>query len=222
MARARNIKPSFFTNDKLADCALGARLLFIGLWTIADREGRLDDNPRKIKAVIFPYDNMDCDNLLIQLEKNGFILRYSIGENKYIQILNFVKHQNPHIKEGVSSIPAPDLHCASTVQNVPLPPSPILNPDIPKKISKKVTLDNLSADIFSPEEKKQLLEKYPNLNLALLVEKMKDWCLANGKYYKDYKAAIRNWASREQKDVKHVQKSTGVMDIRDIMKMEAN
>ena len=37
MARARNIKPGFFTNDVLADCDPLARLLFAGLWTVADR-----------------------------------------------------------------------------------------------------------------------------------------------------------------------------------------
>lgn len=128
MARARNIKPSFFTNDLLGECEPLARLLFAGLWTIADREGRLHDRPKKIKVEILPYDDCDIELLLIQLEKQGFVLRFDLGESKYIQILNFQKHQNPHVKEGASTIPTPDSHHTSMVQNVPLPPSPILNP----------------------------------------------------------------------------------------------
>lgn len=50
MARARNIKPAFFMNDELAEIDPLGRLLFIGLWTIADREGRLEDRPARHKS----------------------------------------------------------------------------------------------------------------------------------------------------------------------------
>src|ERR1700743_2451241 len=131
MSRSRNIKPSFFTNDVLAECEPLARLLFVGMWTTADREGRLEDRPRKIKAEVLPYDSCDADLLLNQLNDNGFILRYEVDEKKYIQILNFTKHQNPHVKEALSIIPAPTLPGASIVQNVPLTDSPIPLTDSP-------------------------------------------------------------------------------------------
>ncbi|HBP27925.1 MAG TPA: hypothetical protein DD666_00735 [Advenella kashmirensis] len=117
MARARNIKPGFFTNDNLADINPLGRLLFIGLWTICDRSGRLEDRHRKIKAEVLPYDNCDADELLSELEKHGFILRYTSGDDRYIQVLNFNKHQNPHVKETESTIPAPDLYCANSDQD---------------------------------------------------------------------------------------------------------
>ncbi|MFU1946054.1 hypothetical protein ACLQ81_17000 [Bordetella avium] len=116
MARARNIKPSFFANDDLADINPLGRLLFIGLWTMADREGRLEDRPRRIKAEVLPYDDCDVDSLLQDLSKHGFILRYEVGGDRFIQVPNFTKHQNPHIKESASQIPAPVQHCASTMQ----------------------------------------------------------------------------------------------------------
>ncbi|WP_313382838.1 hypothetical protein [Pantoea sp.] len=110
MARSRNIKPGFFTNDELAECSPLARLLFAGLWTIADKEGRLDDRPKKIKALVLPFDNVDCDDCLKQLHDRQFINRYSVEGNAYIQISNWKKHQNPHCKEAPSEIPEP---CAS-------------------------------------------------------------------------------------------------------------
>ena len=106
MARSRNIKPGFFLNDDLAECDPLARLLFAGLWCIADREGRLEDRPKRIKIEVLPYDNCDVDELLNQLAKQGFILRYEVGGNRYIQIVNFLKHQNPHKNEVKSVIPA--------------------------------------------------------------------------------------------------------------------
>lgn len=124
MARARNIKPSFFTNDELAEVHPLGRLLFIALWTMADREGRLEDRPRRIKAEALPYDDADADALLNDLQQHGFILRYEVGGARYIQVLAFTKHQNPHIKEAESTIPAPgstvqapDEHGASTVED---------------------------------------------------------------------------------------------------------
>lgn len=123
MARARNIKPGFFLNDKLAECDPLARLLFAGLWCIADREGRLEDRPKRIKAEVLPYDDCDPDDLLNQLAQRGFIIRYEVDGNRYIQITNFKKHQNPHVKEAPSIIPpppeqelTPEKHCASSVQ----------------------------------------------------------------------------------------------------------
>lgn len=127
MARSRNIKPGFFTNDELAECSPYARLLFAGLWTIADKEGRLDDRPKKIKALVLPFDNVDCDELLQQLHQHSFITRYSVDGGAYVQINNWKKHQNPHCKESASEIPeqviqpietkeAPDKYGTSTVQ----------------------------------------------------------------------------------------------------------
>lgn len=116
MARSRNIKPSFFTNDELAEVHPLGRLMFIALWTMADREGRLEDRPKKIKAEALPYDDVDADALLSELHRRGFILRYVMSGNRFIQVVNFCKHQNPHVKEQASTIPAPDMHGASTVQ----------------------------------------------------------------------------------------------------------
>lgn len=106
MARARNIKPGFFLNDELAKLDPLTRLLFAGLWCIADREGRLIDRPLRIKAEVLPYDNCDIEKLLDDLHHAKFITRYIVNDNHYIEIRNFTKHQNPHPKEAPSIIPA--------------------------------------------------------------------------------------------------------------------
>ncbi|WP_117054599.1 hypothetical protein [Klebsiella pneumoniae] len=116
MARSRNIKPGFFTNDELAECHPLGRLLFAGLWTIADKEGRLDDRPKKIKAMLLPFDEADCDALLQQLNDHKFIIRYRVNGECYIQISNWKKHQNPHCKEAASEIPEPVENDKSTGQ----------------------------------------------------------------------------------------------------------
>jgi hypothetical protein len=108
MARSRNIKPGFFKNEILAELSAEVRLLFIGLWTIADREGRLEDRPKKIKGELFPYeDRFDVESMLDVLHTNCFLVRYEVEGRKYLEIVNFVKHQDPHYKEKASEIPPP-------------------------------------------------------------------------------------------------------------------
>lgn len=108
MARARNIKPGFFLNDDLAEnnCAIG-RLLFIGLWTIADYKGDLEWRAGRIKTQVLPYDDCDIKKLAINLDKSGFVRFYSDGEKIYLNITNFVRHQNPHKNERASGSDIP-------------------------------------------------------------------------------------------------------------------
>jgi len=105
MARARNIKPGFFKNEDLAECSPWARLCFIGLWTLADREGRLEDRPKRIKGELFPYESFDAEPLLQELACYGFIERYEVDGARIIAIPKFADHQTPHIKEKASELP---------------------------------------------------------------------------------------------------------------------
>ncbi len=107
MARTRQIKPQFFANEDLAECDLAARLLFVGLLTEADREGHLEDRPKRIKARLFAYDSFDVEPLLEQLAARGFIVRYEVAGARYIAIPNFKKHQHIHRDEQASVIPEP-------------------------------------------------------------------------------------------------------------------
>jgi len=105
MARIRYIKPEAFDDPEL--CALPplARWLFAGLWTQADRAGRLEDEPKRLKARLLPYDDVDVDQELAALALAGLITRYEANGKPYIQIRSFEKHQRPHPKEPVSVIP---------------------------------------------------------------------------------------------------------------------
>lgn len=106
MARARNIKPGIMENEDLADLSHAHRLLFIYLWMLADREGRLEDRPKRIKVQAFPYDDgLDVDQMLTDLQSGGFLFRYIVDGQPIIQIVKFAKHQAPHVREQASSLP---------------------------------------------------------------------------------------------------------------------
>ena len=122
--RARNIKPGFFLNEKLAECDFKTRLLFIGLWCYADREGRFEWIPKRIEAAIFPYDkNVNVEKCLCNLMSLHVITMYdhviTLSPQTKIKvgyIENFKKHQKPHPHEAQSILPAkPDVNpCEQT------------------------------------------------------------------------------------------------------------
>lgn len=108
MARARNIKPAFFSNELLAELQAFDRLLFAGLWCLADREGRIDDRPKRIKMELFPCDSYDVESGLNALCESGFVRRYQVEGFSVIAIEKFHKHQSPHGSEKDSILPDQD------------------------------------------------------------------------------------------------------------------
>lgn len=113
MGRIRYLQPGFFKDEDLVEHPFWIRILFEGLWTIADKEGRLEDRPKRIKAEIFPYESVNIEKGLCELakiknhSKRPFIQRYEINGEPYIQIINWHKHQKPHHTEKDSIIPEP-------------------------------------------------------------------------------------------------------------------
>lgn len=153
MARARTIKPAFFRNEVLATITAHARLLFIGLWCLADRRGLLEDRPARIRADVFPYEAVEIESLLSELtsykDEDGtpaFIERYTVNGRRFIRIVNFARHQYPNVKEKADSalllpenlnesgehhadmVPAPSQHQIDTpvlpLNPIPSIPSP--------------------------------------------------------------------------------------------------
>ena len=117
MARARNIKPSIMDHDELAELEPLTRLLFIYLWMLADREGRLEDRPKRIAGKALPYDrDADVDAMLNDLQRGGFVQRYTVQGRPLIQIVAFTKHQSPHVREAPSDLPPPEQGSAEEMQ----------------------------------------------------------------------------------------------------------
>jgi len=109
MARSRNIKPAFFSNDKLAELSPLDRLFFIGLWTISDFKGDLEYRPKRLKAQLLPYDDCKIEEIVNNLDKSRFISIHSLLGISYIHISNFNRHQNPHPNERKSGSIIPQL-----------------------------------------------------------------------------------------------------------------
>lgn len=105
--RIRSIKPDFFKDEIIAELRHVERLTFIGLWLIADRNGRLEYRPKYIKAELFPYEEkLDMEKILKNLELTGIIRYFTVKERLFIDIPNFLKHQKPHNTEKDKGFPS--------------------------------------------------------------------------------------------------------------------
>lgn len=107
--RIRSYKPCIFAHEALWDAGPVAFQLFLGLISLADREGRFRWRPRSIKAAVLPYWDGSIDDAMMGLVKAGLVLRYQAdSEPEDIGlIVNFTKHQQPYHREQASVLPGP-------------------------------------------------------------------------------------------------------------------
>lgn len=153
MARARNIKPGFYKNEDLAECSVWARLIFPGLWMLADRDGRLEDRPKRIKGELLPYDSQEIDPLLRELEARGFIVRYKNSDGSFIQITKFAEHQTPHYTEKPSAIKPPGFQESGGHEEQDKPRAPPENTG--KQPPSRVGQNPLNPDSLNPDSLNQ-------------------------------------------------------------------
>lgn len=113
MARIRTIKPSFWGDEKTSELSRDARLLLIGLMSMADDEGRFLASHQAIAGYVYPNDDdisaTKLSKWLGEIEALGMVRCYQNGGRiKYGVLRNWSKHQKISHPQA-SSIPAPPM-----------------------------------------------------------------------------------------------------------------
>lgn len=128
MPRQRMIKPDFFDSGSLAECTRDARLVFVGLWVMADDKGNMKFNERKLQKQLFPYDDLDPRMLMVwlaELEDVGCIKAYEAQGDVCISVPNFLTYQTiknpskttvPEPPEGLKDGPRTDYFTSRSYQ----------------------------------------------------------------------------------------------------------
>lgn len=107
--RIRTIKPETWADEKIGRLSRDARLLFVGLITMADDAGRLRAMPSAVLGHIFPYDADAARRLekwFRELEMVGLVLRYEHLGIGYAWLPGWEKHQRIN-RPGKSELPPP-------------------------------------------------------------------------------------------------------------------
>lgn len=112
MARIRSVKPEYWDDQELAEqVSRDARLLYIGLWNLADEHCRLRGDARFIKGRIFPYDDdvsmEDVAVMLAELALAGKVVPFQVDEVIYLHLPNLGKHQRLEADKVASKLPDP-------------------------------------------------------------------------------------------------------------------
>lgn len=114
--RIRTIKPEFWRDpDSTGRWSADLKLFYIGMWMVADDDGRFAWEPDLIAADLFPFERgANVKALLEKLVQGGQVVRYEHGGRSYGWLRNFAKHQKIN-RPTPSRLPPPPLVNESSV-----------------------------------------------------------------------------------------------------------
>ena len=103
--RSRIVSPAFFTDADIARLSPQAQLLFIGLLLYVDDYGNGLWLPKSIEGAVFPYTPVDILGLLGEVQRGGFIARYTVRNTAAFKVWNFADYQTGMRYKRQTSIP---------------------------------------------------------------------------------------------------------------------
>lgn len=93
MARKRMVDPNIWQSEDFSKLSVLAKLVFIGLFSLADDEGRGRANPTYLKSSLFPYNedmkSTDIQKTLIEISSNMSIVFYEYNGSSYYSLLSW-------------------------------------------------------------------------------------------------------------------------------------
>ena len=98
MASRRMIDPAIWQSEDFAGFTFRQRVLFVGLFSNADDQGRMPAHPALVRSTVFPYDDIPLDEIQADLDviaQAECIELYRPNGKPALQILNWWKYQSP-------------------------------------------------------------------------------------------------------------------------------
>jgi hypothetical protein len=231
MAKIRGVKPDLWTDEDFVELSPYARLLWIGMWNYACDNGHLADKSKQIKMRVLPTDEVNCAELLREIESQRLIQR----ADGWITIPNLARHQKVDRryfttceKEGCDDPPetisqraarrAPAVHTPGTQGAHAVGTPGALGDgevngsdgDGELKGARKKRAHQLPQD-FAPSDEHRRLAAELGLNLAFEFAKFRDYWVAEGKPKVDWDATLRNWL-RNSRGARQPQPTLSVID----------
>jgi hypothetical protein len=121
MSRKRQLPPDLPDWTGFKALSHDARLLYLLLYTIADDEGRMREDPGFFAFKLFPGETgfgLRIEACLREIEREGMVGRYEVGRSRYLAILAWdvqkISHPTP------SKLPPPPAFVLSGSMTQPL------------------------------------------------------------------------------------------------------
>lgn len=96
MARIRTIKPSFWGDDEVCRLPWDARLLLIGIISLADDDGRFIASQQSVCGYVFPHEEITparFRKLMTSITDTGIVVLYESAGRRYGCLPKWRKHQ---------------------------------------------------------------------------------------------------------------------------------
>lgn len=212
--RIRTVKPELHSDESTATLADAQFRLFVGLYSLADDEGRFRASPAYIAGALFwgaqrPLESVASD--LAELQRRKLIVRYSANGGDYGAIVGWrdqeaITYQQIN-KFRASKLPAPDGSAPVAVPEDDGSPTGGNGMDLDLDLEGKGSGSGSGGDgragkrrspteidpSWSPEAGEIELARSLGLDPALQAERFRDHQLANARTSADWSASFRNW-----------------------------
>ena len=207
MARKRMIDPSFWTDEKLGECTIQERLLFMGLISNADDEGYGRANPKLLKSLIFPYDDLrasDLEKWLSHLGGLHMVVLYEYNGQTYYNLPNFLRHQTIN-RPTETSFPKLDSEGVVILNEYSMSTHGVLTPK--RKEENRIEKEEKKKEFIAPsleEIKKYVLDKKLNVDADKFYNYFTEgnWVDSKGNKVKNWKQKILTWNGYSSNDKK--------------------
>lgn len=206
MARKRMIDPNIWQSEDFSKLSTLAKLVFIGLFSLADDEGRGRSNPVYLKSTLFPYEegirSTDIDKTLSEISYNMSVIFYTCDGSSYYSLYNWNTWQKID-KPSQSKIPEYDEKTMKKIFDD--------NSTSPRRMvayNKK----RIEKEIKGKEEKKFIPPSLEDVEKYAQEKKLKvnakhfydyftegKWVDSNGKEVKNWKQKILTWNGYSEK-----------------------
>lgn len=101
MARQRFIWPSIWSDKAFGSLKPDEQILFVGLWSLADDEGRINADPAYLRGAIFPYKDYTVKKVLtlrngvVERMRNVYLYTPDDSDHEAIQFTKWSEYQKP-------------------------------------------------------------------------------------------------------------------------------
>jgi len=96
MPTRRMIEPAIWQSESMGRLTIRQRLMFIGMFSNADDQGRLRASAPVIRSMIFPFDDISLSEVesdIMAIEREKCIMLYTVEGPRYAQVTNWWKYQ---------------------------------------------------------------------------------------------------------------------------------
>jgi hypothetical protein len=205
------IDPNIWQSEDFSRLSTLGKLVFIGLFSLADDEGKGRCNPVYLKSTLFPYEegirSADIDKTLSEISSNMSVILYSCDGSSYYSLYNWNTWQKID-KPSASKIPDYDKNVMARlfVDNSENDSRKLVESSTPNKNKKENKNMNKKENTFTPptleDIKKYVVEKNLNVDGEQFYNYFTEgnWVDSKGNKVKNWKQKLLTWSGFSKAD----------------------